>query len=77
LSGVSAPPPIKVRIARRGIEDKSKLGRVRWVVERTISWLLRFKRLGLRYDRTERTTLPLLILACAVINVRRLIKTEF
>lgn len=68
---------IKVRIARRGIEDKSKLGRVRWVIERTISWLLRFKRLGLRYDRTERTTLPLLTLACAVINVRRLIKTEF
>jgi IS5 family transposase len=28
---------IKVRIARRGIEDKSKLGRVRRVVERTIS----------------------------------------
>jgi len=68
---------IKVRIARRGIEDKSKLGRVRWVVERTISWLLRFKRLGLRYDRTERTTRPLLTLACAVINVGRLIKTEF
>ncbi len=51
---------IKGRIARRGIEDKYKLGRVRWVVERTISWLLRFKRLGLRYDRTERATLPLL-----------------
>jgi transposase len=60
-----------------GIEDKSKLGRVRWVVERTISWLLRFKRLGLPYDRTERTARPLLTLACAVINVRRLIKTEF
>ena len=40
------------------------------------SWLLRFKRLGLRYDRTERTTLALLTLACTVINVRRLIKTE-
>jgi hypothetical protein len=39
---------IKVHIARRGIEDKSRLGRVRWVVERSISWLLRFKRLGLR-----------------------------
>jgi transposase len=62
---------IKVRIARRGIEGKSRLGRVRWVVERTISWLLRFKRLGLRYDRTERTTLALLTLACTVINVRR------
>jgi hypothetical protein len=40
---------------RRGIEDKTKLGRHRWVVERTLSWLLRFKRLGLRYDRTEAT----------------------
>ncbi len=67
---------IKVRIARRGIEGKSRLGRVRWVVERTISWLLRFKRLGLRCDRTERTTLALLTLACTVINVRRLIKIE-
>ena len=53
---------IKVRIARRGIEDKSKLGRVRWVVERTISWLLRFKRLGLRYDSPKRTLAPLLTL---------------
>lgn len=46
---------IKVRVARRGIEGKSRLGRVRWVVERTISWLLRFKRLGaaLRPDRTH------------------------
>jgi IS5 family transposase len=33
---------IKVRIAHRGIEDKTKLGRHRWVVERTVSWLLRF-----------------------------------
>lgn len=45
---------IKVRIARRGIEDKTKLGRHRWVVERTMSWLLRFKRLGLRYDPAPR-----------------------
>jgi transposase len=67
---------IKVRIARRGIEDKSKLGRVRWVVERTISWLLRFKRLGLRYDRTQRTLRPLLTLASVLINLRRLVQGE-
>ena len=47
------------------------------MVERTISWLLRFKRLALRYDRTDTHTLPLLTLACTIINVRRLIKTEF
>jgi hypothetical protein len=35
------------------------------------------QRLGLRYDRTERATIPLLRLACIVIiNTRRLIKTE-
>ena len=66
---------IKVRIARRGIEDKNHLGRHRWVVERTISWVLRFKRLGLRYDRTEATLLPLLLLAVALINFRRLRQT--
>nr|WP_277552212.1 IS5 family transposase [Kocuria oceani] len=63
---------IKVRIARRGIEDKNHLGRHRWVVERTISWVLRFKRLGIRYDRTEATLLPLLLLAVTLINLRRL-----
>jgi transposase len=66
---------IKVRIARRGIEDKTKLGRHRWVVERTVSWLLRFKRLGLRYDRTEATLRPLLLLAVSIINLRRLVST--
>ncbi|GLZ50352.1 hypothetical protein Acsp06_65370 [Actinomycetospora sp. NBRC 106375] len=64
-----------MRIARRGVEDKSKLGRHRWVVERTVSWLLRFKRLGLRYDRTETTVRPLLLLAVSMINLRRLVST--
>jgi transposase len=67
---------IKVRIARRRIEDKTTLGRVRWVIERTISWLLHFKRLGLRYVRTERNLRPLLTLARAIINIRRLAQTE-
>jgi len=67
---------IAVRIARRGVRDKTKLGRHRWVVERTTSWLLRFKRLGLRYDRTERTLRPLLTLAITLINFRRLAKVN-
>lgn len=67
---------IQVRIARRGIEDQSRLGRVRWVVERTISWLPGSKRLGLRYDRTERTLAPLLTLAIVLINLRRLVEKE-
>ena len=32
---------------------------------------------GPRYDRTERTTLPLLTLACTVINIRKLKKIEW
>lgn len=67
---------IKVRIARRGIEDKATLGRHRWVVERTVSWLLRFKRPGLHYDRTQLTLRPLLTLGCVLINLRRLVQHE-
>lgn len=61
-----------MRIARRAIEDKNQLGRHRWVVERTISWVLRFKRLGIRYDRSEATLLPMLLLAVTLINLHRL-----
>jgi transposase len=63
---------IKVQIARRGIEDTTRLGRVRWVVERTMSWLLGLRRLALRYDRTEATVSALLTLACTLICRRRL-----
>ena len=47
------------------VESKDRLGRVRWVVERTVSWLVRYKRLGLRYDRSELTMTALPTLACA------------
>jgi hypothetical protein len=57
----------------RGIEDSSRLGRVRWVVERTMAWLLGFRRLALRYDRTQTTLSPLLTLACALICHCRLL----
>jgi transposase len=66
-----------VRIARRNIETSSHLGWVRWVVERGNSWLLRFKRLGLCYDRTQRTLRPLLTLGSVLINLRRLVQKEF
>jgi hypothetical protein len=38
--------------------------------------LLRFKRLGLHYDRTQPTLRPLLTLAGVLINLRRLIQKE-
>lgn len=39
------------RIARRGIESSQRLGRHRWVVERTLAWFSRFRRLTIRYER--------------------------
>ena len=50
--------------------------RVRGVVERTIPWLLRFKRLVLRYDRTQLNLRPLLTLASALISLRCLVRKE-
>jgi transposase len=38
-------------IRRRGCAHGSGLGRIRWVVERTFSWLFGLRRLRTRYDR--------------------------
>jgi transposase len=40
---------IKHRIARRGIESSQRLGKHRWVIERTFAWVNRFRRLAIRY----------------------------
>lgn len=40
-------------IRKRGAPHGSHLGRVRWVVERTISWFKGYRRLRFRYDRTR------------------------
>ena len=55
------------RLARRGIESKERLGRHRWVVERTLSWLNRFRRLKIRYERDAEVHLAFLELGCALI----------
>ena len=46
---------ITARIARIGRDSSQRLGRHRWVVERTIGWLLSYSRLALRYNRTAMT----------------------
>ena len=58
------------RIARRGIESPERLGRSRWVVERTLSWLNRFRRLKIRYERRADIHLAFLQLGCALISLR-------
>jgi transposase len=58
---------IKVRIARRGIDSSERLGRYRWVVERTLSWLNRYRRLKVRYERRDDIHQAFLDLGCALI----------
>ena len=57
---------ITPRIARWGVESSEKLGRHRWVVERTLAWLARFRRLTVRYERRVDTHLAFTTLACAL-----------
>jgi transposase len=44
---------IQPRIPRPKTPHGSGLGRGRWVVERTISWLHQYRRLRVRYDRRD------------------------
>jgi len=60
------------RIARRGIERSDRLGRHRWVVERTLAWLNRVRRLTVRYDRRADIHQAFLTLGCALICFKAL-----
>jgi transposase len=55
------------RIARRGVETAEKLGKHRWVVERTFAWSRHFKRLTVRYERRADIHLAFLKLAACLI----------
>jgi transposase len=58
---------ITPRITRKGIESSEKLGRYRWVVERTHARLNRYRRLKIRYERAAEIHLAFLQLGCALI----------
>lgn len=58
---------IGCRIARRGIESSERLGRFRWVVERTLAWLNRFRRPTVRCERRADLHAALLTLACSLV----------
>jgi transposase len=58
---------ITPRIARKGVESKERLGRHRWVVERTHSWLNRYRRLKVRYERRADIHEAFLKIGCALI----------
>jgi transposase len=58
---------IRVRIARKGIDSSQRLGRHRWVIERTLAWLNRCRRLTIRYERRADIHQAFLTLGCALI----------
>ncbi len=67
---------IAVRIARKGIESNQRLGRHRWVIERTVSWLTGYHRLTIRYDRKGIHYLGFLTLAAALTCFKKLVKAK-
>ena len=58
---------IKARISRRGVDSSERLGRHRWVVERTLAWLARYRRLSVRYERRADIHEAFLHLGCSLI----------
>lgn len=65
---------IRHRIARKGIESSTRLGRHRWVVERTVSWLAGCRHLHRRYERKPEHFLAFVGIAATLICHRRLTK---
>jgi transposase len=63
---------ITPRIARRQIESSQKLGRHRHMVERSLAWLVGYRRLQVRSERRADLLTALLQPACALICLKRL-----
>ena len=63
---------IKPRLARKGQAHGSGLGIYRWVSQRTLSWFHQFKRLRIRYERTDFMHEAFLSLASCLILFREL-----
>ncbi len=65
-----------VRIARKGIESTERLGRHRWGIERTMSWLTGYHRLAIRYDRKGTHYPGFLTLAATLTCFKKLTKAK-
>jgi len=62
---------ISPRIARRGIESSARLGRHRWKVERSLSWLSCWRRLQVRWDRDSGRFFAFVLVACSLVCFHR------
>lgn len=66
---------IEPHIRRRNERHGSHLGRVRWVIERTISWIKGLRRMRVRYDRSATTIDAWTSLAAAIICLNIFLQT--
>jgi transposase len=58
---------IDTLLAKRRTTHASGLGRTWWVVEGTLAWLHRFRRLNIRYERLSCVHEAFLMLGCSLI----------
>lgn len=66
---------IRPQLARRNTEHGSGLGRHRWPVERTVSWLHQMRRLRVRYEKRDDLHDAFLKLGCIRICLNRLTRS--
>lgn len=67
---------ISARIAKPNSPHGSGLGRERWVVERTLSWLHQYRRLRVRYERRDDIHEALLEIGCSLICFKALTRAN-
>lgn len=67
---------IKPQIAKPRSPQGSGLGKERWVVERTISWLHQKRKLRIRYERRADIHEALMSIGCSLICFKRLQAAE-
>lgn len=65
-----SPRGMSSRVGRGGMESSERLGKYRWVVERTHSWFTGFGKLRIRFERRLDIHEALLKLAAAIICAR-------
>jgi transposase len=54
------------------VESSTRLGRHRWRVERSLSWLSCYRRLQVRWDRCSGRFFAFVLLACAMVCLNQL-----
>lgn len=72
VRGIEVIAPHRRNRVRRKLQDGRPLRRYRhrWKVERTFAWLQNFRRLVVRWDRSAKSFLAFLHVACLIITLR-------